>query len=108
MELKGKMVKNVDTVEYRRTPQMLMTTSGCKCPICGKHWVLHGKGQGFVKAGAWKHISACYIKQLASRGLQIGKWDEEVGANILEPLGTKYVEPQSQKMDVDAQDWPWN
>lgn len=85
---------------------MVMTTEGCQCPVCGRSWTLEGQGQGFVKAGAWRHISACYVKQLASRNLQMGKWIEEEDAHILEPLGEKLVEPQFPKMDV--QGWPWN
>jgi len=67
--------------------------------------MLQGQGQGFVKAGAWRHVTSCYVKQLASRGLQLGNWDDEKQAQILEPLGTKYVEPVRPK--IETKNWPW-
>jgi len=92
--------------EYADWPKMLITSLGCKCPMCGKEWVLHGQGQGFVKAGAFKHIAACFEKKLAGRGLKVGKWNDEKQAHLLVPLN--YVEPAIHKQQTKKPgNWPW-
>lgn len=82
----GAGARKVMDSQYGRTPPMLLTGTGCKCPVCGREWQLHGQGQGFVKAGAWRHISACYAKTLADRGVQLGMWDDEKQAHLFVPL----------------------
>jgi len=77
---------NLTPDEYATWPKLLLTVDGCKCPICGKAWQLLGRGQGFVKAGAFRHVSACFSAQLAERGLQLGKWDDDRQAHHLVPL----------------------
>lgn len=80
------MTPNALPTEYAELPKLLLTAVGCKCPLCGKEWGLHGQGQGFVKAGAFRHTSTCFRNSLAKRGLQLGKWDDEKQAHLLVPL----------------------
>lgn len=69
--------------DYVRTPPLRQHPNALVCPICGKTWLRDGRGQGFVKAGAFRHVVACWRNALASQGLAIGKWDEDRDAHIL-------------------------
>lgn len=74
-------------IQYANWPRLIKLASGeLECPICQRQWDQWGRGQGFVKAGASKHLTACFDKQLAARGLQMGYWVEEKQAFALVPL----------------------
>lgn len=86
MDTKGGSMEMQEPVEFAEWPKLLLAGDGCKCPVCGRTWQLHGRGQGFVKAGAFRHVSACFVAELAKRGLQMGKWDDDRQAHRLVPL----------------------
>lgn len=98
--------------EYADWPKLILTAIGCQCPVCGREWVLHGGGQGFVKVGARKHVGACFERKLAANGLEMGNWSDEKQAHILVPLGhyqsLKDQENTPTKSKIaDDGNWPW-
>ena len=98
--------------KYADWPKLLLTAIGCKCPVCGREWVLSGGGQGFVKVGARKHVGSCFQKQLANRGLELGEWNDEEQAHILVPLGhyKSLLNRGSATAECSIKDdpeWPW-
>lgn len=97
---------------YADWPKLILTTIGCKCPVCGREWMLNGGGQGFVKVGARKHVGACFQKKLAASGLEMGDWIDEKQAHILVPLvhyqSMRNQESTTPKSKIaDSGDWLW-
>jgi hypothetical protein len=68
---------------YANTPALRQHPNGWSCPLCGKAWIRHGRGSGFVKAGAFRHLDACWRNALAEKGLATGKWSDEHNAHVL-------------------------
>lgn len=67
-------------------PKLLSNRNGWRCPLCSRSWSNEGGGAGFVKAGARRHVAACWQETLRQQGLQMGDWDEGRQAHILVPL----------------------
>lgn len=58
------------------------------CPLCRICWEREGRGSGFVKAGALRHVYACWEKSVAKRGYTIGIWSERRSGYRLHPIKT--------------------
>lgn len=55
-----------------------------QCPYCGMQWERGGKKEGFVKAGAFRHVAGCRNVLLFERGYVPGMWVE--GRQLAVPL----------------------
>jgi len=53
---------------------LLVGPSVFHCPYCGHQWQRGGHKEGFVKAGAFRHVSGCRQVLLFEKGYVQGQW----------------------------------
>lgn len=59
-----------------------------QCPYCGLAWERGGKREGFVKAGAMRHVFGCWTVLLLNAGYTTGK--ATVGGYRAEPVSESH------------------
>lgn len=56
------------------------------CPYCGGWWLRGGHKEGFVKAGAFRHVSSCRAVVMFDMGFVPDRWVD--GKQLAVPVAT--------------------
>lgn len=78
-------------------PKLIQGRDRWRCPLCERTWPREGGAQGFVKAGARRHVSACWEKKLLAHGLKMGAWSNRQQGHILLTANAVYPTSESHQ-----------